>query len=92
MKQAFTNSRKEGDRLLLLGSADCMEIHKSAKDNLDLARTRATKLKEQLLRDGVAREDEVEIDLLPQYTRCAETKDLRAVFPFLAHAETLEKH
>jgi len=91
LKDSFVASRREGDMLLLLGSADCIEIHKSAKDNAELAMKRAANVRSQLLVDGTGKEGEIEIDSLPQYRRCGEMEDLRAVFPFLVHAEREEK-
>ncbi|WP_348269875.1 hypothetical protein P8936_00995 [Edaphobacter paludis] len=88
LKDSFVASRREGDMLLLLGSADCIEIHKSAKDNAELATKRAANVKTQLLVDRAAKEGEIEIDSLPQYRRCGEMEELRAVFPFLVHAES----
>ena len=91
LKDSFVASRREGDMLLLLGSADCIEIHKSAKDNAELATKRAANVRSQLLIDRAGNEGEIEIDSLPQYRRCGEMEDLRAVFPFLVHAERVEK-
>jgi hypothetical protein len=91
LKDSFVASRREGDMLLLLGSADCIEIHKSAKDNAELARKRAANMRSQLLVDHAGKEGEIEIDSLPQYRRCGEMEDLRAVFPFLLHVERVER-
>ena len=91
LKDSFVASRREGDMLLLLGSADCIEIHKRAKDNAELATKRAANVRSQLLVDHAGKEGEIEIDSLPQYRRCGEMEDLRAVFPFLVHAERVEK-
>lgn len=80
LKDSFVASRREGDMLLLLGSADSIEIHKSAKDNAELATKRAANVKTQLLVDRAAKEGEIKIDSLPQYRRCGGMEELRAVF------------
>jgi hypothetical protein len=91
LKDSFVASQRERAMLLLLGSADCIEIHKSAKDNAALATKRAANVRSQLLVDHAGKVGEIEIDSLPQYRRCGEMEDLRAVFPFLVHAERVQK-
>ncbi len=83
---------KAGDILLLLGSADCIptkpkEMGGLWKDNAELADARANWVNLGL--DGQAAVNSVKIKTLPlpQHARCGLARNLRAVYPFLIHAE-----
>jgi hypothetical protein len=78
---------QDGDILLLLGSADCTPTRKGGlwKDNDELARARAGWVLDGL--KGKLDSIRPKPYALPQYERCAQTLDMRAVYPFLIHAE-----
>jgi hypothetical protein len=78
---------REGDILLLLGSADCVPTRPRGlwKNNDDLASARADWVLNGLR--GKLGGVRPKPSILPQYERCAKTEDMRAVYPFLIRAE-----
>lgn len=78
---------KEGDILLLLGSADCLPTRPNGvwKDNEELAGARANSVLTGL--QGKLHGVQSKSLAMPQYERCAKTLDMRAVYPFLIYAK-----
>jgi hypothetical protein len=76
---------KRGDLLLLFGSTDCTRF---SQGNDMLASLRASNLRSQLMDNlpnlGVG---DIQMESIPQHDQCKEKPDVRAVFPFLVHAE-----
>jgi hypothetical protein len=93
LKRIFSNAGPvKGDILLLVGSADCTSYRtgKGAGENKNetntlLATERADKIEGELNEDAQKYGVEIRKKPLPQYNRCAEAGDLRAMFPFLIH-------
>lgn len=79
---------KTGDKLLLLGSADCTRY---SKGNDQLAQDRSNEIKSQLKQLIPSLKDDdfvVASNSLPEYVTCQKTDNMRAVFPFLIHTES----
>jgi hypothetical protein len=93
LKRIFSNAGPvKGDILLLVGSADCTSYRSGTsvgenkhETNTVLATERADKIEGELKEDAQKYGVEIRKKPLPQYNRCAEAGDLRAVFPFLIH-------
>jgi hypothetical protein len=89
LNNASSQGMKLGDILLLLGSADCRAVKKGSrwKDNDALAAARADRAKEGL--HGKSQLDGVRVEAtpLPQHVGCRPSPDVRAVYPFLIHAD-----
>jgi len=91
---------KPGDRLLLLGSADCtpfragknpIDRKKAETKNDELATQRAEKIEAMLA--SSLKDDRIEViaRALPQHTGCKEAADLRAVYSFLIPPNALDR-
>jgi hypothetical protein len=82
----------DGDILLLLGSADCIPTRPKKDGGLwdsndELAKARADWVSTGLDGKAAVRGVKIEALPLPQHAHCGTTLDLRAVYPFLVHAE-----
>ncbi|HWW97534.1 MAG TPA: hypothetical protein VNY74_07545 [Edaphobacter sp.] len=79
LKQILKNTR-EGDTLLLLGSADCTSY---TGENAKLAQDRANTIKKALESDANKGKVDIEARALKQHDSCKAADQLRAVFPVL---------
>ena len=79
LKQILKNTR-EGDTLLLLGSADCTSY---TGENAKLAQDRANTIKKALESDANRGKVDIEARALKQHDSCKAADQLRAVFPVL---------
>jgi hypothetical protein len=79
LKQILENTR-EGDTLLLLGSADCTSY---TGENAKLAQDRANTIKKALESDANKGKVDIEARALKQHDSCKAADQLRAVFPVL---------
>jgi hypothetical protein len=86
LKKQLSENAKNGDLLLLIGSADCVPSRKPI-DNYTLAFNRASEVSNRL-QNVVGVPD---IRVLPQYDHCQGNADLRAVYPFLIRLERDDK-
>ncbi len=77
---------KEGDTILLLGSADCTRY---SAGNWKLAQDRADKIKKALEGEAEERKVDVEARALKQHDACKPSDQLRAVFPILIRPESV---
>ena len=84
VKQILENTR-EGDTLLLLGSADCTSY---SGGNAKLAQDRADRIKRALQGDADKRKVDIEARALKQHDACKAADQLRAVFPVLIRPES----
>jgi hypothetical protein len=76
---------REGDTLLLLGSADCTSY---SGGNAKLAQDRADRIKRALQGDADKRKVDIEARALKQHDACKAADQLRAVFPVLIRPES----
>jgi hypothetical protein len=84
VNQILENTR-EGDTLLLLGSADCTSY---SGGNAKLAQDRADRIKRALQGDADKRKVDIEARALKQHDACKAADQLRAVFPVLIRPES----
>ncbi len=78
--------RQKGDKLLLIGSADCTPF---SKGNEKLAGDRAEAIKTQLMQlDSSLTDDDFIPEILHEHAKCEKDSALRSVFPFLIHSES----
>jgi hypothetical protein len=86
---AIARGARKDDILLLLGSADCIPTRPGGKweSNEALAKARAEWVESSLQGDPALSGIRIESGPLPQHARCGKTTEVRAVYPFLIHAE-----
>ena len=87
-----TKNAKARDILLLLGSADCVATKPQDKggiwkDNAELANARATWVRDSLHDQPAVKDMKIETLALPEHARCGPSRNVRAVYSFLIHAE-----
>ena len=82
LRHELSERVKEGDSLLLMGSADCTRSRRLG--NRELAFKRASGVGERLKKAGESMHIEVLPEgVLPSYDGCKPNQNFRAVFPFL---------